>query len=102
MDKDNEVTRAPPVQTTPGDRRPTLKHNFAGKIEQAAQRMSSQTARVLLKDFSADELQALMEVCCNGCKGTRWFIESECRFHCTEFINATLTALGDVIVTEGT
>ena len=100
MDKDKE--NAPPVLSTPNDNRPTTKHNFAEKIEHAAQRMSSQTARVLLKDFSADELQALRETCCNGCKGARWFVESECRFYCTGFIDATLTALGDVIVTEGT
>jgi len=68
------------------------------KIQQAAQRMTAETAKVLLKDFSADELQSLMEACCVGCKGARWFIESECRFHCDGFINATLTALGDVIV----
>ena len=102
MDKDNEVTRAPPVLTTPSERRPTTKHNFAEKINRAAQRMSSQTARVLLKDFSADELQALRETCCDSCYSDRFFIESECRFYCTGFVDAAITALGDVIVTEGT
>jgi len=81
-----------------GVEEPYALHAMDEKIQQAAHRMTAKTAEVLLKDFSADELQALKETCCDSCKGARWFIESECRFHCTEFINATLTALGNVIV----
>ena len=86
---DNHSKPAPPVQT------------LTGRIRHAAQRISVETARILLKDFSADDLQALREVCCNGCKGDSYFIESECRFYCTDFIDATFTALGDVIVEIG-
>ncbi len=54
--------------------------------------MTSQAAKAFFEDFTRDELQAVKEIICEACKGDICFWDSDCRFHCGEFIKGIMTA----------
>ena len=61
-------------------------------------KMMPQAAKTLFEDFNHDELQAIREACCEGCKGEICFWDSDCRFYCDEFINKALEYIKEPLV----
>lgn len=41
-----------------------------------------------IKELDYEELQAYKEIVCDGCKGQKWFEDSDCRFTCEPFREA--------------
>jgi hypothetical protein len=41
-----------------------------------------------ISELTPDELTAIWETCCEACKGSNYFRDSNCRFYCEAFAEA--------------